>query len=322
VSVLRLGLAGLGLHGSRYAGHLLAGDIPNASLGAISRSNPREGSHFALQHNIPYVADPRELAAVPGIDAVVVCLPPDLHPDVAIACLESGRPVLVEKPLAPNGAEAARIVDAVRRTGTALMVSHTMRFDPLVEAVRREIPSLGALRTISLSQRFEPTSRGWIDTPGRGGTILNTGIHAFDLLRHLSGLEIASVTADARRVITVHTEDEFAALVALEPGHLLATVDNARTTGGRSGRIEVVGEHAQIRADFVHRDIARLEGRTSRSLGPIPATPTVAAALRAFTAALASGAPMPITVDDGAAAVRAVDLAYAFLLDAQARRRG
>jgi hypothetical protein len=83
-----------------------------------------------------------------------------------------------------------------------------------------------------------------------------------------------------------------------------------------------VGEHAQIRTDFVHRDLARLEGRTSRSLGPIPAVPTVAAALRAFTAALASGAPMPITVDDGAAAVRAVDLAYAFLLDAQARRRG
>lgn len=311
MSVLRFGLAGVGIHGDRYASHLLAGDVPGATLGAISRANAREGSLFALRNNVTFVADPRELAAFPGLDAVVVCLPPDLHPDLAIACLEAGRPVLVEKPLAPDTASAERVVAAVERTGTPLMVAQTLRFDPLVAAVRREAASLGPLRMIALSQRFEPTTRGWIDTPGRGGTILNTGVHAFDLLRWLTGAEIVSVKADAARVVTSHTEDEFTAIVRLEPGGLLATVDNARTTAGRTGRIEVVGERGQLRADYVHRELVRVEGRERRDLGPWPPVATVAEALRAFAGCLTGGRPMPVTAADGAAAVRAVDAAYA-----------
>jgi predicted dehydrogenase len=164
---------------------------------------------------------------------------------------------------------------------------------------------------LALSQRFEPASRSWIDTPGRGGTILNTGIHSFDLLRFLTGAEIVAVRGDVRRVVTRETEDEFAAIVSLEPGGLLATVDNARTTGGRSGRIEVVGEEAQLRADFVHREMARLTGRTLHPLGTFPEVPTVVATLGAFVRCLRDGASMPVTARDGAAAVHAVDLAYA-----------
>ena len=308
---MRLGLAGLGLHGGRYAAHLLAGDVPGASLGAISRANHLEGALFALQNNAVYVADPRELATLPDLDGVVVCLPPDLHPDVAIACLEAGRPVLVEKPMARNGTEAARVVAAAERTGTPIMIAHTLRFDPLIVALRREVPTLGALRMLAVSQRFEPTSRAWIDTPGRGGVILNTGVHAFDLLRFLTGLEIVSVQADAARVTTSHTEDQFAAIVRLAPGGILAAVDNARTTDSRSGRIEIVGERAQLRADHIHREIVRLEGRTVCDLGPIEAAPTVALAMRAFVGALRGNAPMPVTAVDGAAAVGAVDAAYA-----------
>jgi len=267
------------------------------ALGAISRADAREGSLFALQHGVAYVADPRDLATVPGIDAVVVCLPPDLHPQVAIACLEAGRPVLVEKPLAPDGESGEAVVRCAERTGTPLMVAHTLRFDPLIEAMRREIVSIGPLRAIAISQRFEPTRRRWIDTPGRGGVLLNTGVHAFDLLRHLSGAEAAEVHAIVTRTVTRETEDGFAAILRLEPGAILATVDNARTVEGRSGRVEVAGERGQLRGDHVHR------GRRI-DLGPIPARPTVAAALAAFTLALSRGEPMPVTAADGLAAVR------------------
>jgi predicted dehydrogenase len=308
---LRLGLAGLGIHGRRYADHLLRGEVPDAALGAVARADTREGSLFALQHAVALTHDPHELAVLPGLDAVVVCLPPDLHPSVAIACLEAGRPVLVEKPLAPHGAAADRVVAAAERTGTPLLVAHTLRFDPLVIALKEEAAGIGPVRMLALSQRFEPARRSWIDTPGRGGMILNTGVHSFDLLRFLSCAEIVAVRGDVRRVVTRATEDEFAAIVSLEPGGLLATVDNARTTGGRCGRVEIVGERAQLRADFVHRELARLEGRTVRPLGPFPEVPTVARALAVFVRCLVEGAAMPVTARDGAAAVHAVDLAYA-----------
>src|SRR5262245_62498648 len=152
--MVRFGLAGIGLHGGRYASHLLAGDVEGAGLRAVSRASAREGALFALRNDVSFVADPRELATLPGLDAVVVCLPPDLHPDVAVACLEAGRPVIVEKPLAPTVEQAERVVEAAERTGTPLLVAQTLRFDPLVIALRREAAALGAIRLVAINQRL------------------------------------------------------------------------------------------------------------------------------------------------------------------------
>ena len=301
---MRIGLAGLGVHGARYAAHLLRGDVPGATLGAVSRADAREGSLFALANNVPFVADPRELAHVPGIDAVALCLPPDMHPEVALACLEAKRPVLVEKPLAPSADAAQAVVDAVKRTGTPLMVAHTMRFDPLVLAMARESVSLGPIRVLAINQRFEPKHRSWIDRPGPGGMLLNTGVHAFDLLRFLTGAEIVEGHSVVSRTVTRDTEDGFAAAFRLEPGGILATVDNSRAVEGRTGRIEIAAERGQLRGDHIHRDLIRIEGPHVRNLGPVPARPTVAAALDAFVTALRAGSPMPITAEDGLVAVR------------------
>jgi predicted dehydrogenase len=306
---LRLGLAGWGLHGSRYARHLLSGEIPGARLAALSRRDAGAGRRLAGEHGLAFVAEVEELATVPGVDAVVVVLPPDLHPAVATACLRAGRPVLVEKPLAADAGSAAAVAALAASTGTPLMVAHTLRFDPLVLALKREAASLGALHVVALSQRFEPTDRSWIDEPGRGGALLNTGVHGFDLIRFLTGLEVATVSCETSRLVTRRTEDAFAAVMRLTPGDALATLDNARTTAGRSGRIEIAGERGQVWGDHVHRRLVRIEGRAERALATIPAAPTVAEALRAFVAAVLGGGPMPVTAGDGAAAVALVDAA-------------
>jgi predicted dehydrogenase len=306
---IRIGLAGLGVHGERYAAHLLRGDVPGAVLAAISRSDRVRGRAFAAEHGVAFVADALELACRPGIDAVVAVLPPDLHPPLALACLEAGRPVLVEKPVAPNGDSAARVARRAADTGTPLMVAHTLRFDPLVERLRREIPSLGALRLVAVSQRFEPSSRPWLDAPGPGGLGLNTGVHGFDLIRHLTGAEIVSITAETRSVVTGATDDEIAAVMRLEPGGLLATLDGARTTRGRSGRIEIAGERGQLAGDHVHRWLHAIEGRSITELGPVAPSPTVVAVLSAFLDALRRNAPPPVSAEDGRAAVEAVDAA-------------
>lgn len=307
MSDLRIGLAGVGVHGWRYARPLLEGTIGGATLAAISRRDERQGRELAERHGLDYLADPRELATCPGIDAVVAVLPPDLHPPVALACLDAGRPVLLEKPLAPNRQSAAAVVERAEATGTPLMVAHTLRFDAVVERVRREIPTLGTLRVMALNQRFEPTTRDWIDTPGRGGALLNTGVHGFDLMRFLTGAEAVSVVAESNAAVTRRTEDEFACVVRLEPGGILATLDNARTTRGRSGRIEIAGEHAQLRADHVLRTFSRIEGRTETSSGPVPGRHTVDVTLQTFVASVRDGSPPPITARDGLAAVELVE---------------
>ena len=300
---LRLGLIGAGIHGARYVEHLARGDVEGARLAALCRRDEAAGREMARAAGARYVREPEDVVADPEVDAIAVVVPPDLHPRIVGACLDAGRPVLVEKPLAASAAEAREMAARAERTGTFAMVAHTLRFDPLIRRMREEVASLGPLRVIALNQRFEPTDRPWIDEPGRGGAILNTGVHGFDLMRFLTGCEVVSIYAEAAAVVTRRTEDEVVAVMRLEPGGVLATLDNARTTQGRSGRIEIAGERGQLRGDHVHRDLHRLEGRHATSLGPIPPAATVAEALRAFVRAVARGEPPPITVHDGLAAV-------------------
>ena len=306
---LRLGLAGLGIHGVRYAEHLLRGDVPRAVLSAVSRQDAAAGQAYATAHGVAFVPDPQELPEHPAVDAVVAVLPPDLHPGLARACLGRGKPVLIEKPLAADAASAAEMAALAEKTGIPLMVGHTLRFDPLVLRLKELAQELGPLRLLAVNQRFEPTDRVWIDRPGPGGALLNTAVHGFDLMRFLTGSEPASVDALVETVVTARTEDEVVALVRLVPGPILATLDNARTTAGRSGRIEIVGERGQLVGDHVHRGLFRVRGRDQESLGLVPAIPTVAAALSAFVDAVLDGTPVPCTAEDGLQAVRMAEAA-------------
>lgn len=306
---LRLGLAGLGVHGLRYARHLLAGDVQGALLVAVSRRDAATGRTFADEHGLAFVERPEALATVPGVDAVVLALPPDLHPPVAAACLQSGRPVLVEKPLAPDAASARRVAELAERTGTPLMVGQTLRFDRVIRRIRDEARRIGALRMMTLNQRFEPQARSWIDRPGAGGLFLNTGIHGFDLLRFLTGAEPVTVSAFAARAHTKLTEDQFVAIWRLEPGGVLAVMDNARFSASRSGRIELIGDDAQVWGDHIHRTLVRVAGRERADLGPVPAGNTLPLALDAFVACVRDGTPSPVSGRDGLVAVEMVEAA-------------
>jgi len=304
---LRIGLAGLGVHGGRYARHLLQGDVAGARLTAVCRNDERAGREYAAQHGLEFVLHPEDLAEHPRVDAVILALPPDLHPAAAEACLSRGRPLLVEKPLAPDVARASRLRDRVRETGTPLLVGQSLRWDPIVERLHAKRESIGELRMLALNQRFEPSGRPWIDRPGCGGLFLNTGVHGFDLLRHLSGAEPVSVWAESRNAVTSATEDEFVATLRFEPGGLLAVMDNARSTDSRSGRIELVGATGQLWGDHVHRTLQRVVGREATDLGPVPEIPTLPRVVQTFVDCLAADRPMPVTVDDGLAAVEMVE---------------
>jgi myo-inositol 2-dehydrogenase/D-chiro-inositol 1-dehydrogenase len=306
---LRLGLAGLGAHGLRYARHLLNGDVDGARLTAVCRRDAVAGRRFAEQHGLAFAADPTALVSRDDVDAIVAVLPPDLHPRIACAALGAGKPVLVEKPLAPDAAAARAVAREVARTGTPLMVAQTLRFDPLVQRLKLEAASLGPLSLVSINQRFEPTDRPWIDTPGPGGILLNTGVHGFDLLRYLTGLEPTAIRASCGSRVTRRTEDHFVATLRLEPGGVLAVLDNARTTRSRSGRIELVGEDGQLWGDHIHRTLQRVRGREIVELGPVPAEPTIPRALAAFVRCVREGSPSPVPVTDGVAALEMVDAA-------------
>ena len=312
---LGIGLAGLGRHGIRYAQHLLAGDVPRARLVAVHRRRHEEGRAWAGVRGLVYHDSLDALAGDPAVDIVVAALPPSRHPGAVAAAAAARKAVLVEKPLAATAAEAERAVEAARRAGITAMVANTLRYNSVIRALAGALPRAGELHLVAINQRLERTGRPWLDEPADGGPVLNTGVHGIDVLRFLTGTEVASAQAFGRRVHHRVTHDLFAATLRMTPGELIATLDNSRAGAGRSGRIEVAGSERQLVGDFVHGFLFEIEGHARRPLPIADPVPTVREVLRDFVAALAAGRPSPIPLEEGVAAVRSC----ALIADAIAR---
>jgi len=303
---LRIGLIGLGIHGSRYARHLAAGEVEGAELAAVSRRDRARGEAQAKELGVSYEPEYKRILDDRRIDAVVLALPPDLHARLVPESLAAGKAVLVEKPLAPDAVTARLLVEAGRRSQHPAMVAQTLRFNRVVQAIRKHRAGLGPLRMISLSQSFEPSSRTWLDDPLAGGILRNTGVHSFDLVRFLTGLEAEEVLCFAESVITRRTEDSFAAILRLTGG-VLAVVENCRATDSRSGRIEMVGERGQLCGDHVHHHLAEIHGTQSETLDLPPPVATVRDCLASFVEAIRGKIEVPIPLEEGLKAVEIVD---------------
>lgn len=134
------------------------------------------------------------------VDAVDLCLPHDLHAEVAVAAAQAGKHILVEKPLATTLADADRMVQAARDANVRLMCAFCERFDPQHVLVKRLVAEgyLGTpmMARIDHNQNVEMPPGHWIRYARRlgGGAIASAGCHRLDLLRWFFG-EVVDVSA-------------------------------------------------------------------------------------------------------------------------------
>ncbi len=318
---LPLGLIGLGKHGRRYLEHALR-DVAGVRVAALSRRDAAAGRSEAASLGARFHADYRDLIHDPAVGAVVAVLPPTENPRVVEECVAAGRPLLIEKPLATSGAEAFALARRIREAGLPCLMAQTLRFSAVVRAVRELRPRLGRLSQVVLGQSFEPSRLAWLDDPAvaGGGNLLHTGVHLFDLARHLAEAEAEWALCATERVCTRRLEDSFACVLELRGAggeRLLAALSASRATRSRYGEIRLIGERGQIAADHVGGRVALLEDRRV-ALEREPAdVPTVPEVLGEFVR-VAAGAPPSVSADDGA---RAVEIADACRRSARSGRR-
>ena len=142
-----------------------------------------------------------ELLADPGIEAVIVCSPTDLHAEQTERALRAGKHVLCEIPLATSLAEVDRLIDLAERSDLRLMVCHTQRYAaPLIEA-RRMIAS-GEVRPRAVVSRYLLDKRENVSWTGRrrswtDNLLWHHGCHAVDAALWLLAAEATDVTARA-----------------------------------------------------------------------------------------------------------------------------
>jgi predicted dehydrogenase len=313
VSKLRLGIIGVGKHGTRYAKHA-AEDLDGVELVAVWRRDAVQGREVARRYGCEYVADAQALIARGDVDAIVFAAVPALLEDLVVAAAKAGKKLLVEKPVAYDLESGLRIESAIAAAGVYCMAGHTLRFNRVVNEIRERLGSLGRIDSLVFSQRFPPQlALEWLDTPelSGGGNVMHTGVHCFDAIRYIAALEPAEVWCTMRSVYTRRTEDSFVACITFRDSNALAMVTCSRTTRGRNGTIEIAGEHGQLVGDHVLNALYRLgpDGREDFDVGP--PHHTVLEALRQFVADASSGVAPRASYRDGLTAVAVARACYA-----------
>jgi predicted dehydrogenase len=307
---LAVGLIGLGRHGQRYARHLVA-DIPEARWVAACRRNSTLGLGLDTPEPVTLYDDYRRLIADPKVQAIIVATPPSLHPEICMTAIAAGKPLLVEKPLATLGRDAAEIVRATEAAGVPLMTAQTLRYEAVVQALKPRLPSVGELQSLSLVTRVEARQaerRDPRDFGGRG-VLLEVGIHLLDAIRFLTGDEAVSVRATMRTTHSSTVDIWLAAELTLSKGQT-CLLEVSRLSAGRVGRIEWIGDRGQLQADWIRHRLTYLESTSQSTDWSIEPRPTLVDTARAFLQALIEGRPVPISGRDGYRAVAIADACY------------
>jgi len=190
----------------------------------------KAGADFQIPH---LFTDYHQMAEMEGLDAVSIVLPNYLHLPVTITFLESGKDVLVEKPMAMNAREAERMAQKARDKERILMVHMNHRWQPgfttvkkLVEAGRfGEIYYLKARWHRNRTFDEDQKKRVWFTDKKKagGGALLDIGVHILDLaLWIMDDFEPISVSASVYNKFHSEVDDFASALIRLKGNRLVS----------------------------------------------------------------------------------------------------
>ena len=168
---------------------------PSAHVVALAEVSPERGQLTAELFGIPEVTtDYRDLLARSDIDVVSIALPNYLHAKVALEALKAGKHVLLEKPMATNARDAAKLLAEAKKRGVLLMVGQNLRFAPEVQAAKAmvEAGTLGDVhhgRTSWNRRAGIPRIGSWFTQKrfAGGGCTYDIGVHALDRCLFLLG---------------------------------------------------------------------------------------------------------------------------------------
>jgi len=166
----------------------------DVDLLAVADADLHKAEALSRRFDVPQVMSAEALIGNDDIEAVVICTPNHLHEEMAVAALEAGKHVFVERPLATTSEGARRVIDVAERSGRVLVVGMPHRFRPGVAALRNFIAGgeLGDLYAVrgSWMTRLVPGSRhSWRHdrAAAGGGALMDLAVPALDLCLCLIG---------------------------------------------------------------------------------------------------------------------------------------
>jgi predicted dehydrogenase len=316
-----VGVIGLGEIGQVHVAAVRSS--PVARLVAVADTAADLRQPFAAE-GLPAYAEADELIADPGVGTVLVCLPHDLHFPVALRALESGKNVLVEKPLAIDPAQCQQLIDAARASGMKLGVSHNQLFYAPHAEVKRLIDTgaIGRPVLIRLRLGMGPLFGGWRDSPAMtgGGLLIEAGVHRIYLALHLLG-----PVRDVHAVLDVPREqgEKFAVVTLRFESGALGVIE-ANYFGPRGtfdDEVEIIGTDATLRLAGAESLYVNYRGGPALTMFrdgqwsevPVPDddwVSSIQASVTGYLDAVVAGREPPVTGADGLETVRLIHRIY------------
>jgi predicted dehydrogenase len=224
-----------------------------------------DARQWARAHGLPWHADPAALLDAVKPAAAIVATPNALHREAALACIDRGVPVLVEKPVADTLEAGLDVVRAGLRAGVPVMVGHQRRHNPIAREARRLVDEgvLGrpvAANVLAAWLKPDPYFQvAWRREPGGGPVLINL-IHDVDLLRFLLG-DVVSVQAQSSSAVRGFPVEDTAAVVMRLANGALATLLTTDTVASPWNWDLAAGEAAHFpRQDIDSHTLMGTEG--------------------------------------------------------------
>jgi predicted dehydrogenase len=188
--MIQVGILGAGFMGTTHA--RAYAKLPQVKVAVVADTVREKAERLAEEVGSRVETNLEALFADPSLSVIDITSPTPFHAEYAIRAMESGKHVLVEKPLALSVEEADAILAAAQRTGRFLMVAHVLRFWPEYVVIHELLQNGKLGKPVSATAyRLSNTPQwsAWFQDPKlSGGTILDLAVHDIDMMNWLFGV--------------------------------------------------------------------------------------------------------------------------------------
>lgn len=313
---MKTAVIGVGSMGRNHA--RVYSELAEAELVAVSDANAKLAESVAEKIGVRAYTDYREMLAKEQPEAVSIAVPTVMHEEVGIVALEAGAHVLMEKPIAATVEEGQRLIEKAKSVGRQLMVGHIVRFNPAIQALKQKLAAgeLGRIFQV-FCRRAGPFPSRILDV----GVVVDLAPHDVDLMRFLTGADPVRVYAETEQRLHTNHEDLLWGVLRFADG-ITGSLEINWLTPTKVRETLVLGERGMFRVDDLMQDLyffenaqakdvqwttlQTLKGVTEGSMTrfAIPRFEPLKAELQAFLKAIQDGTPVPVSGEDGLAALK------------------
>ena len=259
MKILKWGFIGCGEVTETKSGPAFS-EVEGSSVVAVMSRSVDKARGYAERHRIArWYTDAQELIDDPDVNAIYIATPPSSHATFAIMALKAGKPVYVEKPLAANYEDCARVNRVSEETGVPCFVAYYRRYLPYFQKVKDIIDSGTLGEVINVQIRFAVPPRDldyqnsgnlpWRLQPdiAGGGYFYDLAPHQLDMLQHFFGIIVEANGICANRGGLYKAEDSVSACFKFESGlpgsgsWCFVAYESAR-----EDRIQIIGNRGQV----------------------------------------------------------------------------